>query len=199
MTSPPTTPYTSRPVYAPLEPRPCRSALMIVDDAGAAALVALAEKAPELMPKATVLHVQDGFSMAPALRALNPASLVEIASTAALSPALGQVLARAEMGLQAFLAGSEGLIGQAQAQLLAAGLPLGAIQGEHRGTAARRMQCVHCKTIAEDVTTDPYTCPGCGRALYVRDHFSRRLGAFQGVCIDAETPGDVPEPVEIRL
>ena len=24
------------------------------------------------------------------------------------------------------------------------------------------------------------------------------LGAFQGVCIDAETPGDVPEPVEIR-
>ena len=36
------------------------------------------------------------------------------------------------------------------------------------------------------------------RALFVRDHFSRRLGAFQGVCIDAETPGDVPEPVEIR-
>ena len=53
--------------------------------------------------------------------------------------------------------------------------------------------------VAEDVTVDPYICPGCGHALFVRDHFSRRLGAFQGVCIDAETPGDVPEPVEIRL
>ena len=48
------------------------------------------------------------------------------------------------------------------------------------------------------MNVDPYTCPGCGRALFVRDHFSRRLGAFQGVCIDAETPGEVPEPVEIR-
>ena len=124
--------------------------------------------------------------------------LVGVASTAELPAALDRALQGAAMGLQAFLAGSEGLIGQAQAQLLAAGLPLGAIQSEHRGTAARRMQCVHCKTIAENVTVDPYTCPGCGRALFVRDHFSRRLGAFQGVCIDAETPGDVPEPVEIR-
>jgi hypothetical protein len=31
--------------------------------------------------------------------------------------------------------------------------------------------------------------------LLVRDHYSRRLAAFQGVCIDAEVPGDVP-PVE---
>ncbi|MDQ7774496.1 dimethylamine monooxygenase subunit DmmA family protein [Paracoccus aminovorans] len=198
MSSPPTQTFTSRPVYATLEPRPCRSALMVADDAGAAALVALAEKAPDLMAKATLLHLQDGFSMAPALRALNPANLVTLGATAELPAALECALDGAAMGLQAFLAGSEGLIAQAQAQLLDAGLPLGAIQSEHRGTAARRMQCVHCKTVAEGVTTDPYTCPGCGRALFVRDHFSRRLGAFQGVCIDAETPGEVPEPVEIR-
>ncbi len=197
--SPPTTPFTSRPVYAPLEPRPCRSALMVTDDAGAAALIALAEKAPDLMARATVLHVQDGFSMAPALAALRPAELVGLASTAELPAALDRALSGATMGLHAYLAGSEGLIAQAQAQIMAAGLPLGGIQSEHRGTAARRMQCVHCKTVAEDVTVDPYICPGCGHALFVRDHFSRRLGAFQGVCIDAETPGDVPEPVEIRL
>lgn len=199
MISSPATSFPSRPRYAPLAARPCRSVLMVADDAGAAALVALAEQAPELMPKATILHVQDGVSMAPALRALGPATLVELAATADLDAALDRVLADATMGLQVFLAGSEGLIGQAQARVLAAGLPPGAIQSEHRGTAARRMQCVHCKTVAENITTDPYTCPGCGRALYVRDHFSRRLGAFQGVCIDAETPGDVPEPVEIRL
>jgi hypothetical protein len=29
--------------------------------------------------------------------------------------------------------------------------------------------------------------------LFVRDHYSRRLAAYQGVCIDAEDPGNIPE------
>lgn len=168
----------SSPRYAPLEPRPCAAALMIADDAGLPAIQALLRRAPELQAKATILHI-------------GPAT--------PLAPALTDALSQARMGLQVWLAGSQGMIAQAQAQLLAAGLPRGAIQAEHHGTAARRMQCVHCKTLADGVTTDPYTCPGCGRALFVRDHFSARLGAFQGVCIDAETPGDIPEPQELRL
>lgn len=171
----------SHPHYAPLVPRPCSAALMIADDAGMAAIDALIRQDPPLGAKATILRLRDG---AP------PATL-----EAAIRGALGD----ARMGLQVWLAGSHGLIAQAQAQILAAGLPRGAIQAEHRGTAARRMQCVHCKTIAEGITTDPYACPGCGRSLYVRDHFSARLGAFQGVCVDAETPGDIPPAVEIRL
>lgn len=192
-TLPPAAAFVSRPRYAPLEPRPCRSALMICDGPGSAALARLFSAAPDLGPKAQVLHLGD----APAL-AGSGATLTRVEGTAVLDAAIDRALAGAAMGLQAFLAGSSGLIGQAQARLLAAGLPAGAIQAEHCGSPARRMQCVHCKTVAEDVTTDPYTCPGCGRALFVRDHFSRRLGAFQGVCIDAETPGQVPDPVEIR-
>ncbi|MTH65479.1 dimethylamine monooxygenase subunit DmmA family protein [Paracoccus shanxieyensis] len=170
----------SHPSFAPLEPRPCQSALMIADDAGMAALDALIGSAPELKPKATILRVS---AKAPA---------------ATLPAAIAGAVSQAKMGLQVWLAGSHGLIAQAQAQLLAAGLPKGAIQAQHCGSPARRMQCVHCKTIAEEVMTDPYTCPGCGRALFVRDHFSARLGAFQGVCIDAETPGDIPQPQELR-
>lgn len=196
-TPPPTsTGFASRPLHAPLLARPCTAALMIADEAGASALLALAEATPELMPRTTVLLADAGVMNA-ALRARAPARLVET-PLAGLEPALDALLAEARMGLQVHVAGSEGLIGRAVARLLAAGLPLGAIQSEHRGSPARRMQCVHCKTIAEDITTDPYTCPGCGRALYVREHFSRRLGAFQGVCINAETPGEVPEPVEIQ-
>ena len=56
--------------------------------------------------------------------------------------------------------------------------------------------CPSCGTVLPPAAR---FCPGCGRSLFVRDHFSRRLGAFQGVCVDAETPGDVPEAVEIRL
>ncbi len=200
MTSPPANePISSRPRYGVLEPRPCTAALMICDTQGAKALLALAAAAPGLMPNARILHLCDGGPVDAALRAVNAAGLTEIPTSAQMPAAIDAALSGARMGLQAFLAGSEGLVGMAQARLLAAGLPLGAIQAEHRGSAARRMQCVHCKTIAEGVTLDPYRCPGCGRALYVRDHFSRRLGAFQGVCIDAETPGVVPESVAIRL
>ncbi|MDO5630786.1 MAG: dimethylamine monooxygenase subunit DmmA family protein [Paracoccus sp. (in: a-proteobacteria)] len=191
---PPSSLFVSRPVYARLEPRPCSAALMICDDNGAAALADLGRAAPDLMTKTTIIHVA---------ATARPGALIDLArrydETSDLNAAIDAAMANARMGLQVFLAGSEGVIAQAQARLLLHGVPLGAIQSEHRGTAARRMQCVHCKTIAENVTTDPYTCPGCGRALFVRDHFSRRLGAFQGVCVDAETPGIIPDPVEIRL
>ena len=56
------------------------------------------------------------------------------------------------------------------------------------------MQCVHCKGITEDVTTDPFQCAHCGLHLFVRDHYSRRMAAFQGVRVDAEDPGNVPDP-----
>lgn len=190
-------PIPSRPRYAPLQARPCVAALMIADAAGVSALTDLAAGAPDLMSRASVILSNAGAMAAP-LQVLHPARLTETTRDA-LPDAIDAALRDAVMGLQVFLAGSEGVIAAAQARLLAHGLPAGAIQAEHRGHAARRMQCVHCKTIAEDVTTDPYHCPGCGRWLFVRDHFSRRVGAFQGVCIDAETPGVVPQPVEIRL
>ena len=57
------------------------------------------------------------------------------------------------------------------------------------------MQCVHCKGITENVTTQPATCSHCGLLLLVRDHYSRRIAAFQGVCINAEDPSERP-PIE---
>jgi predicted RNA-binding Zn-ribbon protein involved in translation (DUF1610 family) len=84
-------------------------------------------------------------------------------------------------------------MGQAQNEAMKAGIPHTAIQTEHRGSVARRMQCVHCKGITENVETDPFVCSHCGLNLFVRDHYSRRLAAYQGVCIDAEDPGNVPD------
>ena len=51
---------------------------------------------------------------------------------------------------------------------------------------------VHCRTITRGVHTNIVSCSGCGRSLFVRDHFSRRLGAYMGFQIDAEVPGEVP-------
>lgn len=107
------------------------------------------------------------------------------------------MLGQAHMGTHIYLAGTEGFIGQAQQVAMTHGVDPASLQKEHRGSAARRVQCVHCKGITDNVTTSPYTCSACGLSLLVRDHYSRRLGAFQGVCIDAEEPGTAPKPEEL--
>ncbi|MGB7262910.1 MAG: dimethylamine monooxygenase subunit DmmA family protein [Albidovulum sp.] len=189
----------SRPVYGALEPRPGKSHLMIADAEGAEALIEVAKAGPEVIAKAHVIYIPKGTgsTYSDQLAALKPAILHISPSYGASVPRLQRILADAHMGLQIYLAGTEGLMGQAMQEAVSAGIPHSAIQTEHRGSVARRMQCVHCKGITEDVMTDPFVCAHCGLNLFVRDHYSRRLAAFQGVCIDAEDPGDVPDPVEL--
>ncbi|WP_121633278.1 dimethylamine monooxygenase subunit DmmA [Tropicibacter alexandrii] len=187
----------SRPVYGTLEPRPGKAHLMIADAEGAEAILDLAAQDAGLMAKTHIIYIPKGTDFAEALRALEPAQFYEGPSYAASVQRIRKVLGDAHMGLQVYLAGTEGLMGQAMNEAVSAGIPASAIQTEHRGSIARRMQCVHCKGITEDVTTDPFVCSHCGLNLFVRDHYSRRLAAFQGVCIDAEDPGNVPAPVEL--
>ncbi|MDI3337691.1 dimethylamine monooxygenase subunit DmmA [Defluviimonas aestuarii] len=190
---------TSRPVYGTLEPRPGKSHLMIADAEGAEALLDLAKADPGVMAKAHVIYIPKGTGTkySDQLAALKPAILHISPSYGSSVQRFQRILSDAHMGLQIYLAGTEGLMGQAMQEAVSAGIPHSAIQTEHRGSVARRMQCVHCKGITEDVMTDPFVCSHCGLNLFVRDHYSRRLAAFQGVCIDAEDPGEVPEPVEL--
>ena len=188
----------SRPGYGEWQLHPGAACLLVADGAGAGAVIDLAATAPGLMTKAHVIYVtgRDGAGWADRIAALKPALFYTSPTYPAAVSRLRKVLADAKMGLQVYLAGTEGLIGQAQNEAMAAGIPYTAIQTEHRGSLVRRVQCVHCKGITEEVRTDPFQCSHCGLHLYVRDHYSRRIAAFQGVNIDAETPGLVPEAVE---
>ncbi len=187
----------SRPVYGTLEVRPGKHHLMIADAEGAQAILDLAKQNADLMAKTHIIFIPKGTDFGDKLRALNPAQYYEGPTYAASVQRIQRVLQDAHMGTQVYLTGTEGLMGQAQNECMQAGIPHTAIQTEHRGSVARRMQCVHCKGITEDVMTDPFVCSHCGLNLFVRDHYSRRLAAFQGVCIDAEDPGNVPEQVEL--
>ncbi|WP_420860419.1 dimethylamine monooxygenase subunit DmmA family protein [Algirhabdus cladophorae] len=180
----------SRPVYGTLEARQGAAHLMIADAEGAEAILDIAT--PELMAKTHIIYIPRATDFADKLRALTPAQFYEGPSYAAAVTRIQRVLQDASVGLQVYLAGTEGLMGQAQNEAMQAGIPHTAIQTEHRGSIARRMQCVHCKGITEDVEIDPFVCSHCGLNLFVRDHYSRRLAAYQGVCIDAEDPGNVP-------
>lgn len=182
----------SRPVYGTLEARNGSAHLFIADAHGAEAILDVAT--PQMMAKAHIIYLPCGEGFDDKLRALNPAQYYKGPSYPAAETRIHKAFADAKMGLQVYLTGTEGLMGQAQHAAMQAGIPHTAIQTEHRGSIARRMQCVHCKGITEDVMTDPFVCAHCGLNLFVRDHYSRRLAAYQGVCIDAEDPGNVPAP-----
>jgi predicted RNA-binding Zn-ribbon protein involved in translation (DUF1610 family) len=190
----------SRPNYAVLEPRHARQHLIVADGEGAGAVVAMLNKAAD---RAEILAASHGLycpgptrlDQSAMLERLGVAQFFRAPSVPALLPRLTRVLGGAHMGTQFYLAGSEGLIGQAEREIMATGFPYNAIQKEQRGSTLRRVQCVHCKGITENVAVDPFQCSHCGLNLFVRDHYSRRIAAFQGVNIDAEDPGQVPESV----
>ena len=191
----------SRPVYGVLTPRTGSRHLVVADGEGADAVVELCNKLGEgkadLLRSLHIIYTAgpNGTNKTAELEKLGAAQFYSAPSIPTLLPRLQRVLADAHMGTQFYLAGTEGLMGQAEREILGTGFPFGAVQKEHRGSTVRRVQCVHCKGITENVATDPFKCSHCGLSLFVRDHYSRRLAAFQGVNIDAEDPGKVPESV----
>ncbi|MFN5996880.1 MAG: dimethylamine monooxygenase subunit DmmA family protein [Paracoccaceae bacterium] len=190
----------SRPVYAALEPRPGKLHVIVADDAGALAVADMLAKANNRSDMLAAAHVMycpgpTGNDLSASLEALGAAQFFRAPTIPALLPRLVRVLSDAHMGTQFYLAGTESLIGQAEREIMATGFPYASIQKEQRGSTLRRVQCVHCKGITENVATDPFKCSHCGLSLFVRDHYSRRMAAFQGVNIDAEDPGLVPESV----
>ncbi len=187
----------SRPVYGVLAPRPGALHLIVADGEGAGAVLVLIRAAPDMTQAAHILYTPgpNGTDQFDDLQALGAAQCFRAPTIATLLPRLAQILTNAHMGTQFYLTGTEGLMGQAEREIMATGFPFADIQKEHRGSTVRRVQCVHCKGITENVAIDPFPCSHCGLHLFVRDHYSRRLAAFQGVNIDAEDPGQVPAAV----
>ena len=192
----------SRPVYSGLNiDNHAKRHLFALEGEGALALIDQVKAAGSgFLKNADILYVASGSRAEDHDRKLAALG----ADTFWLAPTIPVLLNRfhvmlgqAHMGTRIYLAGTEGFIGQAQQVAMNHGVDPASINAEHRGSTARRVQCVHCKGITENVTTSPFTCSACGLSLLVRDHYSRRLGAFQGVCIDAEEPGTAPKPEEL--
>ena len=192
----------SRPVYSGLNiDSHAKRHLFALEGEGALALIEQVKAAgADVLKNADILYVASGSKAEEHDRTLAKLG----ADTFWLAPTIPVLLNRLHvmlgqphMGTRIYLAGTEGFIGQAQQVAMNHGVDPASINAEHRGSTARRVQCVHCKGITENVTTSPYACSACGLSLLVRDHYSRRLGAFQGVCIDAEEPGTAPKPEEL--
>jgi hypothetical protein len=192
----------SRPQYSGLCPDPfAKSHLIASEGEGALAVEELFKRAQSAFRKHATILYTGGSSLATdyatGLATLGAQATYLAPTVQTLLIRLNALLAQATMSTKLYVAGTEGFIGQVMQAALDHGIDHQSILTDHRGSLARRVQCVHCKGITEHVTTDVATCAHCGVSLLVRDHYSRRLGAFMGVSIDAEAPGHVPPAQEI--
>jgi hypothetical protein len=129
------------------------------------------------------------------LPGLMPAgSVLALPDQAALSKALAEQPVRVSDRL--YVLGTEPFVWAVAQAAAQAGLTHDQLQLGHAGSLQRRVWCTHCHGLTECVTTSIVACVGCGRSLLVRDHFSKRHGAFMGVMVDAEVPGVLPQAEE---
>ena len=192
----------SRPRYCGLDPDPfAKHHLIASQGQGALVVEDMFGRAPDgFRAHATILFAPGAgasVDVAARLQALGAQAFHLAPTVPTLLVRLNALLASATMETRLYAAGTEGFIGQVVQMALGHGMDHQSISTEHRGSLARRVQCVHCKGIIEDVTTQVVTCSHCGVPLMVRDHYSRRLAAFMAVSVDAETPGEVPPAQEI--
>ena len=192
----------SRPVYPGLTPDiKARHNLIAAEGEGAAAVLQMAAAAPAgFFERSTLLYCPAGSAgkhYEDKLRNLKPDVLWVLPTLETAMFRLKGTLDTATMGTRLYATGPEPFIGSVLQTAIEHGIDHHSVITEHRGSAHRRVQCVHCKGFTENVTTNPVVCGHCGLNLLVRDHYSRRLGAFQGVCIDAEVPGEIPPTEEL--
>jgi dimethylamine monooxygenase subunit C len=177
----------SCPLHRALEPDPyARAHLIAAEGEGALAVVSLFEKAQgSVAGCATVVYAADGTQAGPGLTArlshLHAGDLRVLADIPALLLEWERLLGEATMGTSVYAAGREIFLGEVVRSAVRYGVSPRACQTELRGSVSRRVQCVHCRHINDNVATETLTCSQCGIRLQVRDHYSRRLNAYMGV------------------
>lgn len=112
--------------------------------------------------------------------------------TSSLLAGLRGLFASSLMGTRLYVAGPEAFMGQVMKLAAEFNLNGDEIRAEECGSLARRVHCIHCRTVTENVKTNIVECVACHRWLIVRDHYSRRFAAYMGVMVDAEAPGERP-------
>lgn len=190
----------SKPLYDSLSWRQYATGhVVIAQGDGGLAVLKLFQQMPPREP-IKLLFADDASAAkkyADIIKTLVPDDLIVCESEPSVLAALKEQLPDCLMGTQFYVAGSEAFIWAVMDALKKYGVQDQNVAKELSGTLARSVYCVHCKTINEDVHHSIIPCTGCGRHVFVRDHFSRRLGAYMGVMIDAEEPGNIPAKEEI--
>lgn len=204
ITSPPSE-LQSRPVYYTLEPvANAQWNLVVAEGEGMLSVIRMLQEAPKGFSARThvVYLAGDDPEYEAYLEQLEDFGPISVHATTTRKEALqrlSKLLQQAKMGTRLYAVGGETFLGLVIREALQHGIHHESVITELCGSLARRVQCVHCKYITENITTTVYDCPRCEETLTVRDHYSRRLAAFQGVSATVETPGEKPQVEEVYL
>ena len=110
-----------------------------------------------------------------------------LSSIEALYLRLQMLLEQAQAGTRLYISGDETFLWHVYRLARHAGLLGDEIELFKQGSR-RRLYCVHCTHFQDIGDEGQCTCEQCGVKLFVREHFSQRLGAYMGVCIDPDSP-----------
>lgn len=184
----------SRPAYQALAPDLAGSRHLLVIEGEALPPGRLAALSGSFAPVAATL--QTWLTGAPTTDSIT-GKLWQLGSVEDVLDAMACATRGYGMGDRLYVLGTEPFLWSVARAAALIGFGPGQVQLEHAGSLRRRVWCTHCHGTTENVTTGIVACGGCGRHLLVRDHFSRRLGAFMGVMVDAEAPGEIPAIEEV--
>lgn len=119
----------------------------------------------------------------------------EINDPQQLRLAFTKLLKLQTIGVQLYLFAEQALIWELHASALDHGI---STQEIALATVLQRQQqsiyCVHCSTLQVHPVLDTVTCKHCRVELEVRAHFSRRMGAYLGVCRNGNQPYGEGQP-----
>ncbi|MCB5186542.1 hypothetical protein LG200_00815 [Methylobacillus caricis] len=188
----------SKPVYHSLSWQyKAQAHVLVADGEGGRSVLRLHQQRLPDQPVIVLYQPAAGADYSQALSTLLGAGLQVFKDEAGLWQRFEHILQHSTMGTRLYAAGAENFLWQATTLAARHGVLNADVMREQPASLARSVYCVHCKTTTHGVTTNIAACSGCQRHLFVRDHFSRRLGAYMGLMIDAEEPGNVPEAEEI--
>lgn len=190
----------SKPVYSALVWQQQATAHLVLVEGGAGGMAAFKLfQQMHPMQAITVMYLNESgeIDYSATLKKVVPDDLHVLKTYDEAKKALKAYLSKALMGLRIYVAGSEKFMWTVAMAASEYGIDDADIYKELTGTLARSVYCVHCKAITTDAHNNLQKCSGCGKMLFVRDHFSRRLGAYMGLMVDAEDPGVLPEIEEI--
>ncbi|TBU89237.1 dimethylamine monooxygenase subunit DmmA family protein [Phytopseudomonas dryadis] len=173
----------SKPVYRSELAAPSGGPRILVMQATQRAGEALPSGA--LAPQDVLLCLGDGLEPAVAHQAF--AELPE------LERHLRSLLDQACAGTRLCVLGDETFLWRIQALGRRAGLLGEEIELVRLGQG-RTLYCVHCGTRQAIDSRDEVACRSCHVQLFVREHFSQRLGAYMGVCVDPDAPHGEARP-----
>jgi ferredoxin-NADP reductase len=188
----------SKPIYTSLVwHETATSHLVVAQGQGGMAVLKLFQQMHPKQPVTVLYQSQDNADYISTLKKVVPEDLHILETEQALVETLKSIMPLKRMGLRIYVAGSEGFMWAVAEAVKDFGVEDLDIMKELTGTLARAVYCVHCKTTVHNITQNIAKCSGCERMLFVRDHFSRHLGAYMGLMVDAESPGELPEIEEI--